>query len=126
MPFITVWNWASGDKFANDPFNVAELRSNLRKACLGISELGLTEDADVTVCLAGSPEYRGGGPIIVVVELLFDKPERTLEVRQRLASALGESVKAYYRRYAGIDQRDREVEVAVKRFNPERDAFWKG
>lgn len=75
------------------------MRDGLRRACLEIKELGLTKDEDVTVYIVRNPHPSyDGGPVIVIVELLFDKTERTLEVRQRLAASLGEVIKAYYRR----------------------------
>lgn len=119
MPLITVWN--------NDPYNhtCASLRDRLQEACLEVKALGLTTKADITVCFVQN-RYNSsdGGPVIVIVELLFDKPERTLEVRRHLALVLGECIKAYYKEFSYCS--DREVEVAVKRFSPEHDAFWRG
>ncbi len=120
MPLITVWN--SVRVAANlEDLERSVLRGAIRMVCLGITELGLTKPEDITVRYPDlgdepSPE----DPIIVVVELLFDKPERTPDVRQRLAMKLFEVVKQFH------INRGRAVEVAVKRFNPERDAFWRG
>lgn len=121
MPFITVWNFEEG----NEGFNFgrdARLLASLKKACLSVSELNLEHDNDVTANMAGRYPYSGHAakddPLIIIVELLFDKPERTFEVRQKLAKVLGDATKLFVG--------DRTVEVAIKRFNPERDAFWRG
>ena len=120
MPLITVWN--SVDSDAYEPrLDHAALRERLCAACLEIAELGLTEERQVTVRFPDCVDkVSPGHPIVVIVELLFDKPERTLEVRQRLAVALRDAVQASFLCM------DRTVEVAVKRFSPERDAYATG
>ncbi|MEK7532520.1 MAG: hypothetical protein AAB579_02875 [Patescibacteria group bacterium] len=58
----------------------------------------------------------------IMVELLFDTPERTNERRREYAEKLGLAVEGFlnHRRHTT----DARVEVAVKRFNPERDGFY--
>lgn len=116
MPLITVWNWRPCERSP-------ELATALHAACWNLNKLGLTDVSDVSVCFGGD-EIHGFifSPLIIVVELLFDKPERTPEVRQKLAEELGKRAKEWLR----SNYTSRPVEVAVKRFNPERDAFWVG
>lgn len=109
MSLITVWNTGKSDGI---------IRDAIRDACIAIPALGLRR-SDVTVCFV--PDMDEYGPIVVVVELLFDKEERTTEVRQLLAETIGGAVK----RRSTLGH-SRTVEVAVKYFNPERDAFWRG
>ncbi|MFC1633034.1 hypothetical protein ACFL1U_02760, partial [Patescibacteria group bacterium] len=58
-----------------------------------------------------------GFPIIVIAELLFDKPERTPKARQELA----EVILVCFQQTLNLAAR--KVEVAVKKFNPEKDGF---
>ncbi|MBI5071444.1 hypothetical protein HZB93_00920 [Candidatus Falkowbacteria bacterium] len=104
-----------------------ELRRLLRDACLSIKELKLSASDIVIeiwdVSVNAFVEGEEHAPVVIVVELLFDNPERTIEVRRKLAEALGKAAKGYY---TMIDGSSWPVEVAVKRFSPEKDAFWNG
>jgi hypothetical protein len=60
-------------------------------------------------------KYGLGEEIIIEVTGLFDKPERTDEVRQRLAKSLGENVHVLYPRA--------KVECTVEVINPAK-GFW--
>ena len=118
MPLIVVYN--AQEKI---DANHVGLRNTLRKACVSVKELGLKGRDDITIVFSGvQPEFCSeGGPLIIVVEILFDKLERTLGVRRKLAKALFEAARNFYY----IHKLPlRPVEVAVKRFNPEKDAFW--
>lgn len=59
----------------------------------------------------------------LIVELLFDKPNRTDERRREYAKVLGRAVVDFLNERRGTI--DAEVEVAVKRFNPDHDGFWR-
>lgn len=110
MPLITVWN-------AHQTYD--KVKWDIIDACLGIEELGLKKPAEVSVCFVPDMDPSWvEETVVVVVELLFDKPGRTQAVRQRLAEAIGRAIKD------STVGHNRPVEVAVKRFNPERDAFW--
>ena len=108
MPFIQVWNVPSPppERFA---YWTAIAQAKVAAAAVSVPELKLA-NKDVTVRFFHDPPSFSAGlgatahvdPITVIVELLFDKPERTLEVRRRFASALLS---------------------AVKKFDPEKDAF---
>lgn len=111
MPLITVYGLSK--------WSPHTMIKDLRDACLNVKELGLTDRKDVTIYPVASDSIStDSGPIIIIVELLFDRPERTHEIRQKLAEALGQAAK--------ISSPNRSVEVAVKRFNTEKDAFWAG
>ncbi|MBU1032672.1 MAG: hypothetical protein ABII13_00460 [Patescibacteria group bacterium] len=113
MPLIQIWKWGQGGKERSSSFP-----GRLIDACFEIKELGFSDPHDITVVYAGENNVvMSGDPLIIIVEMLFEKPERTPEVRQRLAKSLGKAVKKV------IDPR--LVEVVIKRFNPE-DGFWKG
>lgn len=122
MPLVTVWNSQLGA-------SRGILAADLKGAALSLGALGGLGlgSNDVTVCIAGNDFSPSGEdlshPCVIVVELLFDKPERTEEVRRTLAERLGKAAKEFFRNKLGIN---RVIEVAVKRFNPERDAFWSG
>lgn len=56
-----------------------------------------------------------------IVELLFERPERTLQERSRYAKVLADAIKTAL---AEMGDTNRKVEVAVKRFNPDKDGFF--
>ena len=55
--------------------------------------------------------------VIIVVDLLFDKPERNFEVRRCLA----EKIAFDFKELPGND--NRKIEVFIKRFDPNKDGF---
>jgi len=118
---ITIWNWQSTERD-----KLAQFREALTHACREIEILNLRDELDeyqydlITVCYGGPAwsDHRKAH-LTVVVEIMFDKPERTEAVRQQLAEALGRAAKS-------VVGEHRRVEVAVKRFSPERDGFWAG
>jgi hypothetical protein len=57
-----------------------------------------------------------GEEIIVEVSGLYERPERTKEVRDGLAAALGKVVKETYP--------EANVEVFIFTFNPDASGFW--
>lgn len=59
----------------------------------------------------------------LIVEILFDKSERTYERRNEYAKVLGRAMVDFLNERRGTT--DAEVEVAVKRFNPDHDGFWR-
>jgi hypothetical protein len=58
----------------------------------------------------------------LVVDLLFNKPERTLERRNAYAKALAETCRDYLNKLRGTT--DAKVEVAIKPFDPEKNGFY--
>ncbi len=112
MPIITVQGLPADT-------NEQALQS-LYRACAArvalIKELKLTSTRQLTFFFP--PDMMAldlGQEIIVTVDGLFVKPERTPEVRNRLAEALGETVKEYFP--------DAFVEVLVHSFDPAQ-GFW--
>ena len=85
-----------------------------------VPELGLNGEKDVT-CLfpPDMMKYGLGSEVIIEVTGLFDKPERTREVRQHLAERLGQAVSWHV-------QKAIKVECLIyPPFNP-KDGFWTG
>lgn len=117
MPLITVWNQAYGHDHA--------LGVALREACFSVKALSLEKPEDVVVCTGSTDDAGSRAPVIIIVELLFDKPERTQEVRKQLAEALGEAARRFYQSEE-MRITNKPIEVFVKRFNPDKDAFWTG
>jgi hypothetical protein len=121
MPLITIWNWQSTEKD-----KLPELREALSRAVMDIEVLGLRDEIDefdydlFTICYGGQAwsDHRKAH-LTILVEILFEKPERTEAVRLQLAEALGRAAKS-------VIGQHRRVEVAVKRFNQDRDGFWAG
>lgn len=119
MPLITVWN-SVRVRADMESLERSMLKTAFREACLGIPELGLTQPEQVTIRFPDLADEQPdpGDKIIIVVELLFEKPQHTLEVRRRLATMLATAMRQF------PTWQGRPIEVAVKRFDPYRDAFF--
>jgi hypothetical protein len=92
MPVIKVWCLPdAGEAKLN------ELHKSIVRAVVDVSELGVRDEKDIT-CLFPSDmmKYGLGTEIIVEVSGLYEKPERTAEVRQRLAQGLVDAVKEQF------------------------------
>jgi hypothetical protein len=113
MPLIVIHNVGQDLRLMTTNFV-----EGLKKTVEEIPELHIA-GADVTVSYNPGMADQNDQTVIVIVELLFDKPERTFEVRQRLAEQIGTYILEGLKRHG----RARKVEVAVKKFNPEKDAF---
>lgn len=112
MPIIKVWCLPPNQ--SEEALN--HLHQTIVKAVLCISELGLQSQNDMT-CLFPPDlmKYGLGKEIIVEISGLFEKPERTAEVRQRLAVSVGSAVSVLYP--------DAKVECSVSTIDPAK-GFW--
>lgn len=63
----------------------------LEQRVYGIEELDLKNDDDVSIIFLGE----ASNDVIIFVEGLFNKPERTEEVRNRLADRIAQCAKSY-------------------------------
>lgn len=114
MPLIVVYNLAEKE-FGGSIIDMIE--KAITTAVLGVPELELTKD-DISFSFPRDPSVESDTvPVMIIVELLFDKPKRTDAVRQRLAKEIAQTFKAL----PGND--NRMIEVAVKRFDPKKDGF---
>jgi hypothetical protein len=95
---------------------ISALRLAIPKVVADIKELRLRQE-DV-ICLFPSDLIGRGctAPIIIEVIGLFEKPERTDEVRQRLAKELGLAVKK-------LVPDAEPIECFISPFNP-KQGFW--
>jgi hypothetical protein len=111
MPVIKVWCLPKvGERKLNQIFR------GIVSAVESVSELGLKGEKDMTVLFpTDMMKYGLGTEIIVEVTGLFVKPERTDEVRQRLAQAIGTTVKGLFPKAM--------VECFVFPFDPTQ-GFW--
>jgi len=76
---------------------IRALHNKIVAAVVSIEELGLRgEDDMLNTFPPDMMKYGLGKEIMVHVAELWDKPERTPEVRNRLAQALGETVEAMF------------------------------
>lgn len=112
MPIIKVWCLPANQTEED----LQKLHKAIVAAAVGIPQLGLKNQDDMT-CLFPPDlmKYGLGEEIIIEVTNLFETPERTQAVCQKLAKNLGESVKALYP--------DAKVECLIHTFNPAR-GFW--
>ena len=114
MPVIKVW-CLPGNQTEDD---LRRLHQNIVAGVVSVPELGLKDETEMT-CLfpPDMMQYGLGSEVIVEVTGLFDKPERTPEVRNRLAQSIGDRVKRLYPKAM--------VEVFVYPFNQDTSGFWK-
>jgi len=112
MPVIKVWCLPANQ--TEEKLN--EVYQSIVSAVVGVSELGLKDQNDVTCLFVPDlMSYGLGDEIIVEICGLFKKPERTEEVRQRLAKNVGVAIKNFYP--------DAKIECFVSNFNHE-SGFW--
>ena len=111
MPVIKVWCLPkSTERKLNKVFG------SIVKAVESVPELGLKGNKSMTVLFPPDMMKFGlGTEIIIEVTGLFKKPERTAEVRNRLAEHLGKTLKEHFP--------DAMVECFVFPFNPKK-GFW--
>ena len=111
MPVIKVWCLP---QMTEEQMN--KLHKNIVQAVVGITELGLKDESDMT-CLfpPDMMSYGLGEEIAIEVTGLFEGPGRTKTVGERLASALGETVCTIFPKA--------HVQCLVNEPNPEQ-VFW--
>jgi len=112
MPIIKVWCL---------PENVEEdalqrLFWDIVPAVVGVRELGLSDEKDMTI-LFPPDRMRWGLGVDIIIEIsgLWEKIERTEEVKKRLAKGVGEVVKKHFP--------NSYVECLVQTFDP-KSGFW--
>ncbi|MEX0919345.1 MAG: hypothetical protein WDZ64_01180 [Parcubacteria group bacterium] len=112
VPVIKVWCLPDTEES-----KLNELHQEIVRAVVSIEEIGVKSEKDIT-CLFPTDmmKYGLGTEIIVEATGLYEKPERTDEVRQRLAESIG---KAVQRQFPDTEL----VEVFVHPFNP-LQGFW--
>lgn len=126
MPHIKVWNCPRLPEecrgtYAEEPL-LDNLIKSLKSACLGVPELWLTARSDVTANFAGDPRFVDTESCAVIeVHDLFEKAERTDEVLQALAAAIGGAFMSWCEDLH-LDHRGAEVIIEKMRANA---VFWK-
>ncbi len=114
MPIIKVWCLPENQKEED----LRRLHQNIVAGVVSVPELGLQDEKSVTcLFIPDMMQYGLGSEIVVEVTGLFEKPERTQQVRRLLAAAIGGRVKGLYHKAT--------VEVFVYPFSPEVSGFWK-
>lgn len=94
------------------------LYEKLVLSVLSVKELGLTERHQMTVLFPPDRMLFGlGEEIIVEIVGLYAKPERTKQVQDKLARAVGDVIKTGFPKA--------NVEVFVHLFDPSACGFWK-
>ena len=117
MPHIVVYNLAQAD-FETE--NIEKIEKAIIEVSVNVKELNLTEK-DISFSFPADPTITSDKvPIIVMVELLFDKPERTFEVRKQWAQRLGQAIRSAILGWRNLVK----IEVAIRRFNPVIDTFY--
>lgn len=119
MPLIHIYNWWEGSAGTRRSTRAA---AEIQRAALKIRALGLTELSQVNVFYGPTEpgDYVATKRVItIVVDLLFERPERTPDVRARLMKAIG----CVMRRYAARGQR---IQVFDRPFNQQTTASWNG
>ena len=112
MPIVMVWGLPADTNEQRLQSITAEFIDDF----CGIKELGLSRD-QVTCFFPSDIMMAGlGEEIIIFVEGLFAKPERTEEVRDRLAEALGTTAQGFF-------PSAHTIEVLVRPFDPAQ-GFW--
>lgn len=113
MPIIKIWCLPPNQ--SEDALN--KLHNAIVNAVTSIKELGLKDEKDLTnLFVPDLMSYGLGTEIIVEITGLFIKPERTTQVRSRLAEAVGKVVQDLY-------PKTEKVECLVYPFNP-AEGFW--
>lgn len=118
MPIVTVQGLSQGDLTQRD---LLVVKRWIQVAVAGIGELGLLRD-EVSVFFPIDLLETRGKEVVVWIDGLFKKDERTDEVRARLAWAVGRGLLNLLTEGVNGPIPDL-VEVFVKHFNP-KQGFW--
>lgn len=110
MPIVKVWGLPAGEEY-----NLRTLRKKVPAAIAAIPELGLMDEQITCLFPSDRMTYGLGEEIIIEIVGLFEKPERTEEVRHRLAEGVGSAVHGLYP--------NAKVECFIQTFNPNA-GFW--
>lgn len=118
MPLVIVYGLTEMDYKEE---RIGQIEANITKEVVAIEELDLTPEG-VSFSFPRDPSVVSDEiPITIIVELLFDKPERTQETRDVLAHNIAFAFKQTVESWRVLRS---FVEVAVKRFDPEKDGFY--
>ncbi|MDO8463596.1 MAG: hypothetical protein Q7S96_05025 [bacterium] len=114
MPFIEVRNWPC---HKTEEWQMS-MANALRSAAVEAAVPGITAPHLVTVTFGGSalmalPDNQTVG---IIVDFLFEKPDRTKDVLNRLAECLHIAAREYFRD-------SWRIEVIVRPFNTETGAY---
>ncbi len=94
-----------------------KLHKSLVSSIVQIQELNLHDENDMTMLFPSDMmKYGLGSEIIVEISGLFQRTERTIDVKQRLAKAVGKTVKTFFP--------NAKVECLVYTFDPVLQGFW--
>ena len=108
MPVLLVYGIPKNTKVTK----LSQFCENLRLVAADIKELNITVDQVSVFFPTDRLEEGLGEEIIVFVEGLFDRPERTKKVRKDLATAVAKTIRSYF-------SNTKMVECFVKPFNPD-------
>jgi len=108
MPQVLICNTVEEDR-------QGKMEGVIGDAFLAVPELGLTPKHVSCSFLPNNYELEDDVPVKIIVDFLFEKPERTFEVRKRLSVEIWTRCKEL----AG----NRGVEVYIRPFNQEEEAF---
>jgi len=111
MPVLTVYGISEQMEYKLDRF--AKL---LVEAVVSVEELKLKKN-DVSCFFPGSKIWRPGHQVIIFVDGLFEKPERTPEVRAKLAAVIVGITADHFS--DGFYEKVRLIECFVRPFNVE-------
>ena len=110
MPIVRVENWLSVEwKYRVAP--------EILQACMSARVPGIDHERKVTVVFGGEIILRNNNVVVVFVEGLFTRRERTKKVRDRLARMIGDAVRTQL-------PDGYHVEVLVQRFDPRVESFY--
>ena len=113
MPDIVIqglrWNENQPEKNDYQDKRIESLENAMTKAILGIPELELTPD-DISFYFPWDPSVTSEDiPIIIKIQLLFDKPKRTPKIRQLLTDRIEEAFSKTIRQWRKLTK----IEVAL-------------
>lgn len=112
MPIIEVWG--APEDVEEESLN--QLCDRIISAVMGVEELGLNNPSQISIFFPADRMMKDlGAEVIAYVKGLFEKPERTDEVRNKLAKAVGELLHQVFS--------DAFVECFIESFNPQQ-GFW--
>jgi hypothetical protein len=117
MPHLVFYNLNP-----TDLQNVEEIEKAVSQTLISIKDLGLSmEDISYSFFKDETVESETI-PVVIIVELLFEKEDRSYGVRCQTATAIGQAFEKTIIKWR--KKLPKTLEVAVKRFNPKKDGFW--